>query len=853
MTHLHSEDDIRTKVVTSWLLDHGVSPRDIQIEFSFTIRFGRTEFTVGRRNRTTPRADVLVKRTDGHNLLIVEVKAPKATLDDEARDQGISYARGVAQGNMPPFVVVTNGLNSQIFDTLTKHRLDGTSIPIDHPHVMAGFSISGDDLSLRAEALELLVSLSQDNLLQFCEAQSQLHMRRLRSDHLHSGKKYTPSLYVERPEASARLHELLEDERRNVVLVVGPPQVGKTNFVCHEVERRIAAGQPTLFYPAIGMNSGLASEIAEDFGWLLGDTGSSSVDVYHKLRRVVARSQDRLVIFVDGWNEATSEIARAIDRDGERASSSDVQLVVSLTNTAASRLLKDAAGNPGFLAEAALVPSHAAELIKLNADVKPRERGWSVVNISRFSQEESRLAYRKYGSAYNVRVPSEHRHTCEPYLLSIAMQQHQDGKLPDTLDEPKLIGESIKSKSARAVDVEGHSVINMLSKLAKAMLEHDAPLPETIALDSWGISKQQGVPGSMFDAALLANCTNEALSPCVDFYNGRDRDFAIACLASEWHRKISRGEELSSEFTGATRTIAGKDALRWFFRQQSYVETFQRPDGSLPRFNDANVQRLFLSGLCDIVSRFGPPNDMWLKYAIDLSDTCEIEVAIEAVRLGALAADDRDELLGAFSDSTSLRDFTIAILSLGDDYPFAADSPGSVVLEAFQSLHYDSCPTEELEESEITGILGDLLCHESRTVRRRAAECFGFVDPLLFLRALPGAVTLNGNQDSTRATDLQYGIENATSQLFEGFYGSYCPGMLNYLKDEPEALLREYEKLNPILMPVLDMYPQSVTKGLADLLMDLEPEDSIEEHNDPPDRTSPRNMTFPFLDDGDKS
>ncbi len=38
---LHSEEDIRTKIVTTWLADHGFGPCDITVEYSFEIRLGR--------------------------------------------------------------------------------------------------------------------------------------------------------------------------------------------------------------------------------------------------------------------------------------------------------------------------------------------------------------------------------------------------------------------------------------------------------------------------------------------------------------------------------------------------------------------------------------------------------------------------------------------------------------------------------------------------------------------------------------------------------------------------------------------------------------------------------------------
>ena len=38
---LYSEEDVRTKIVTVWLADHGFGPSDISVEYSFAIHLGR--------------------------------------------------------------------------------------------------------------------------------------------------------------------------------------------------------------------------------------------------------------------------------------------------------------------------------------------------------------------------------------------------------------------------------------------------------------------------------------------------------------------------------------------------------------------------------------------------------------------------------------------------------------------------------------------------------------------------------------------------------------------------------------------------------------------------------------------
>jgi hypothetical protein len=77
--------------------------------------------------------------------------------------------------------------------------------PTNHLHVQNGFRVSVEDIELRAEALETFVSISSENLLEFCRIQVDYRMRLLRSDDPFSGKKYIPALYIEREEVKKQL------------------------------------------------------------------------------------------------------------------------------------------------------------------------------------------------------------------------------------------------------------------------------------------------------------------------------------------------------------------------------------------------------------------------------------------------------------------------------------------------------------------------------------------------------------------------------------------------------------------------------------------------------------------------
>ncbi|MBN2267722.1 MAG: type I restriction enzyme HsdR N-terminal domain-containing protein [Candidatus Babeliaceae bacterium] len=255
-----SEDDIRTQVVYRWLRDIGFEPDQIFLEFSFKIQVGHAVLRVGTERPVKdgylrPRTDVLVRSTDGKNIMIVEIKSPNESLDDTTKAQGFSYAWGlrIHEGGIPPFVVLCNGNQTKIYDSLTEESIEGECIPLDHRYVKAGFRVNLDNDDLRVETLEKFVSLSPDNLIIFCRNQVEYRMSLLKGDDPSSDKKYIPILYIERQKAREKFQKLLKDDQKQAILITGAPQVGKTNFMCRSVELLLEQEIACLFYPAISL------------------------------------------------------------------------------------------------------------------------------------------------------------------------------------------------------------------------------------------------------------------------------------------------------------------------------------------------------------------------------------------------------------------------------------------------------------------------------------------------------------------------------------------------------------------------------------------------------------------------
>lgn len=146
-----------------------------------------------------------------------------------------------------------------------------------------------------------------------------------------------------------------------------------------------------------------------------------------------------------------------------------------------------------------------------------------------------------------------------------------------------MIRESLERKASRVGRITPSAVQTMLIQLARSMATTGAPLPRQAALETWRLSSAIGVPTGLYDAALLAECVDENQSRCVDFYYGRERNYAVACLALGWPTHLRSATDLVAAAEPVLQTDVGVDAVRWFFRQPQYISQLERHCEGLPR------------------------------------------------------------------------------------------------------------------------------------------------------------------------------------------------------------------------------------------------------------------------------
>lgn len=110
---LHSEEDVKMKVVIPFLKKLGYKENQISLNVPIKAWLGRQSKIVY--------ADLVVK--DGKNaIIIVETKKPGTTLEEIHKEQAISYARQFDPKPVP-IAVITNGSITKIFDVITKKTL----------------------------------------------------------------------------------------------------------------------------------------------------------------------------------------------------------------------------------------------------------------------------------------------------------------------------------------------------------------------------------------------------------------------------------------------------------------------------------------------------------------------------------------------------------------------------------------------------------------------------------------------------------------------------------------------------------------------------------------------------------
>lgn len=421
-----TEEDLRGRVILPYLARIGFTPDQISLERTFSIRIGRNPHVIGnpgKRDRAGGRLDILVKNPDGQSLFVMELKSPSETLSDDDRDQGISYARQLPE--MAPFTLVTNGIESHLYDTVTKREVSGEAIT-DRWHAWRDGTLSLDDIALRFQALRHFVGYSIDNVRAFCRLQQSIRMQSLRSRPGMLDRKYIPDAYVPRCSVRDKVDAFINGSDSCFVLV-GESGVGKTVEMCALAERLADRGHLVLFFNGPELYGTFAHRIADEFNWHFSEQQPLPL-IVRRLSELASSSHLPAIIVVDAIDEAPlddaprelSDLANRLD-----AYSGSVRLMLSM-KTADWARFSQFAGNPSPLALA--VSGSHGEATDRSGPPKARGMGDGLepsAVMPQFSRAEVNDAVDRYSQLFGLTTrfdPELAKAIADPLILRLASE-----------------------------------------------------------------------------------------------------------------------------------------------------------------------------------------------------------------------------------------------------------------------------------------------------------------------------------------------------------------------------------------------------------------------------------------------
>lgn len=552
-----SEESVRAALIR-YFGEIGCLPDELSFEDYFSIRVGHSDpLTLEWKEqiRLSGRSDILVTR-NGKPFVLVETKAPSVKLDESASLQGLSYARLLKE--MPPYTVVTNGLQLEAYDTITGEQLSAG--PTGSRWYSNGQTMSGLVGPDRDWASKHLLRHDPVLLDALCQQQVRRELEDLRGN-LVEGYRYSPEIYVRRDE----LHRAAEDffcSDHLVLGVIAPSGLGKTSLLCNLAEHFADEKDYfVLFFRAIHLRAGLGESIAALFEWEFRKSHSIS-DVARVIREVQTVQPGRLLVFVDGLDEFPGD--RSFLRNElislSRQLTPDLFRIVLSCKSLDWRLYTRTRGMLNNFGKAVYPESKDGNEPGLRLDL--------------FTPDEVSKAWSKYSSAFSVSgsLPTgAQRDARYPMRLRIMMEVFEGREVPGDLRAIEIYEHSIKRSLEGWSPSERLLAKKLLIELSKLMVEKDLR-----ALDPVLLSKNSSSPASevdmLFELIRSGVLESDPNGTEVSF----SQTFVLFYVYIDWSegwRELEEPEDIVDAVRKALRTRLGMEALEFFLNSQSLKDS----------------------------------------------------------------------------------------------------------------------------------------------------------------------------------------------------------------------------------------------------------------------------------------
>lgn len=560
-----NEEEIRGKLLLPFLSDLGFNISEISLEYSFTIRLGKSQHTIKGRS------DILCKG-NGRNLFIIELKNDSISITQNDIDQGISYARSLLD-DIAPFTIITNGHTTRIFDSVSRIELTGQKISEQSSFWRNGYTLSTDEeLRIRYEALKKFVSFSSENLKLFCENQVQDRMGPIIGAINTPTSKFVKELYCQRQDLLFAFNSFLNSDAK-IFSVVGSAGVGKTNVICSLALQNLE-DKFVFFYNASIINKSPLEHIAQDLNGVFSSKSDSDL-VLKKLDELGRFVNKDVLIFIDAIDESInpnisfelSEIALAC------RNLSNVKLCISCKSNIWDNILKING-----------TPSHLYEELNKFPEITNKPPGKVGFLLEDFTDEEMESIIPIYKSVFGFKgnISKELlKELKNGFFLRIFSEVYSHKQIPDKINDKELIKKYISQsleKTESSLGVE--KGIRILSEIGKILLNYDYTSLEAFKdegldvnnlLKKLNFSIKENLPEDLFTRNILIK-SNKEDSYNVSFYYSKIRDYII-CFHSYTLDKLDDNEfyNILEKFY---QNYIGQSAIDFYIENASHSHRF---------------------------------------------------------------------------------------------------------------------------------------------------------------------------------------------------------------------------------------------------------------------------------------
>lgn len=532
-----NEESVKNKIIVPFFQEMGFDTSEIEYETSFTLRVGRQTFLMnGERDRASGRLDILFKR-HSENLFIVETKPQDHILSEQDKEQAISYARLLDQ--MAPFAIVTNGICTKIYDTLTKEDLSDKRLT-DSAYVKSGYTLSLDS-ELRYHALKTFVGLSFDNLRTFCKKQLELNMRNIKADKDNPERKFVQEVFLRRKGIKEVFDRFLSSRDR-IFSIIGESGFGKSNAIC-DLALEYSNTNPTLFFNGANILTGIPEEMAHEFNWEF-EGERKGIDIIKRIIDLLSQHNRELIIFIDAIDEAPQrDFVLRLDDFVKHLPNEGIRLCITCKDSSWHRFMS-VSGNPSFISSCLFLD-----------DKKKDTRSFK---IDLFTDDEVDAAISRYREFYCLpEIKGYVRDLCKnPLMLRVLSETYQcQRNIPQEIVPTAVVKSFIEKKLAKSENREGD--LNFLSIFGRALFDNNI---ESLYEDE--ITGTLSVPENLVSFSLLRRIQDNLGRQKISFQYDYIRDFVI-CFYSLKMDKLN-DEEITKLVSQKIQDELPRNVFRYF-------------------------------------------------------------------------------------------------------------------------------------------------------------------------------------------------------------------------------------------------------------------------------------------------